>query len=603
MTLGCLAAAANTGKTAENHRIRMRMRRIKGRSLHCSRLLFWNKVSSRRSENDLGSDLRSARAALREERVAGGDIGRLRVFGEVRLRAEVGNLALRDRAAARKRIEVRMVQQVEDLKADLEAHPFGDLGSLDEVKIPLPEVGSAESVAAAGADGVVGRNREYRGHIRNGGRAGVAELVNGLYSRTVRPLVNLVLAGTICGAAQQRGPGAAGQSRYDRTNLPTLSQASCGAPVGKIVDHAGIKVQPDIRVARAQVAAGIVRILRDRNGRRTASIHGIGVNTVRPGEVNQGVEPMPFALAVSYLHRVVAGVAIVGQLHDVLEIGRSIQLVHRVKRARTIPSCLLHTTHDAANGAVIQAALQQTICSVGTHITHGDCVVSEQLVLNRGVVILDSWRFQIRNSSEYVKRRCASGIGAIGLERQGWVRTSRLRTDASEGRGSARGIGCRVVARVRPKRLEQDWKARILSPLCVDREDAQVRVCKGASSGILERVRCADSGKIGHVVSHGITKSESGLAVAEDVPSQPGAWAKVLKVQVIETREPLLYLNQAVRKAWRRADRWLRRGAGEEIRGILVGVTQRTIDVPTQAVADGQARSEFPVVLEKQSHR
>src|SRR5882762_4028544 len=363
MTLGCLAAAANTGKTAENHRIRMRMRRIKGKSLHCSRLLFWNKVSSRRSENDLGPDLRSARATLRKERIAGGDIGRLRVFGEASVR-EIVDPALRDRGAARKRIEVRMVQQVEDLKADLEAHPFGDLGGLDEVKIPLPEVGSAESVAAAGADGVVGRNGEYRGHIRNGGRAGVAELVNGLYSRTVRPLVNLVLAGTICGAAQQRGPGAPGQSRYDRTNLPTLSKASCGAPAGKIVDHPGIKVQPDIRVARALVAAGIVRILRDRHGRRTATIHGIGVNTVRPSEVDHGVEPMPFALAVGHLHRVEAGVPIVGQLHDVIGIGRSIQLVHRVKRARTIPGCLLHTTYDAANGAVIQAALQQTICSV-----------------------------------------------------------------------------------------------------------------------------------------------------------------------------------------------------------------------------------------------
>ena len=60
-----------------------------------------------------------------------------------------------------------MVQQVEDLKADLEAHPFRELGGLDEVKIPLRESGSAQSVAAAGPDGVGGRNGKYRGHIGN----------------------------------------------------------------------------------------------------------------------------------------------------------------------------------------------------------------------------------------------------------------------------------------------------------------------------------------------------------------------------------------------------------------------------------------------------
>ena len=62
-----------------------------------------------------------------------------------------------------------MIQQVEDLKAELEAHLLRDFGGLVEVKIPLNESGSAESVAAAGPDGVGGRNGEYRRHIRDGG--------------------------------------------------------------------------------------------------------------------------------------------------------------------------------------------------------------------------------------------------------------------------------------------------------------------------------------------------------------------------------------------------------------------------------------------------
>src|SRR4029077_2110397 len=116
-----------------------------------------------------------------------------------------------------------------------------------------------------------------------------------------------------------------------------------------------------------------------------------------------------------------------------------------------------------------------------------------------------------------------------------------------------------------------------------------------------ESVRCADGGKIGHVVSHGVTNSESGLAIAKDVPSQPGTWAKVLKVQVVKAGISLLHLNQAVGKPRRRADRWLRRSAGEEIGSDLVGVTQGTVEVPAQAVADRHARTNFPFVLEKQS--
>ena len=85
---------------------------------------------------------------MRKERVAGGDIRRLPVRGEASA-WEVVNPALRDRGAARNRIEIRMVQQVGDLKAELEAHPFRDLGGLDDIKIPLREFGSSQTVAAA----------------------------------------------------------------------------------------------------------------------------------------------------------------------------------------------------------------------------------------------------------------------------------------------------------------------------------------------------------------------------------------------------------------------------------------------------------------------
>src|SRR5215471_7859130 len=246
-------------------------------------------------------------------------------------------------------------------------------------------------------------------------------------------------------------------------------------------------------------------------------------------------------------------------------------------------------------------------------VGHGDCVVSEYLLLNRGVVILDSRRFQIRNSSENVIRRCARGIGTIGLERHVRVCASRLRPDANPVKSS--GVRRRVITGVRPKGFEESRetrltcscdgvdRARTAVPRRGDREHAQVGVCKRPCSSTLESIGRADSRKICYVVSHSVTNSERGLTIAKDVPSQSGARAKVSKVQIIEAREPLLQPYQAVWKPSRRADCWFRRSAGEEIGAIFVGVTQSPIDVPAQAVTDCHARGHFPFVLEKQSYR
>src|SRR5260370_42124282 len=96
-----------------------------------------------------------------------------------------------------------MVQEIEDLKADLEADPFRDLGGLVQVEIPLDDMRTAEGVAAAGTDGSVGWNGKYRGHIGDGGAVGIAKLVGGL-SDAVRPLVGVVLPGAIRSAPAQR---------------------------------------------------------------------------------------------------------------------------------------------------------------------------------------------------------------------------------------------------------------------------------------------------------------------------------------------------------------------------------------------------------------
>ena len=248
-----------------------------------------------------------------------------------------------------------MVQEIEDLKAELEADPFRDLCGLVQVEIPLDYMRTAEGVAAAGTDGSVGWNGKYRRNIGDGGAVGIAKLVDGL-SDAGWPLVGEVLPGVIRAAREQRGPRPPAGVGGDAPNLPTVSQAAHCAPFREVVPDARVEVPPNIRVAGALVTSGIVRILRDRKRRRTAAIDGIGVDAVRPGEVDYGVEPVPIALPVGDLHRVVARIAAVGELVDVLECRHTASLENRVKRPVAIERSGIVSAHRTAGQLSVRIA-------------------------------------------------------------------------------------------------------------------------------------------------------------------------------------------------------------------------------------------------------
>src|SRR5262245_23935888 len=144
----------------------------------------------------------------------------------------------------------------------------------------------------------------------------------------------------------------------------------------KVIDDSGIEVQPDIRVARTLVARGIERILFDRQSGRTAAVYGVGIDTVRPCEIDHGVEPVPIALTVGCLQGVVAGVSTIGQLNDVSEVRRAVQLEYRIKRStaiqgRRVEFCSRRSSLlsgvvwivivPTANRSVVQAAVQIVI--------------------------------------------------------------------------------------------------------------------------------------------------------------------------------------------------------------------------------------------------
>src|SRR5712691_7292055 len=145
-----------------------------------------------------------------------------------------------------------MVQEIEDLKANLKADPFRDLCGLVQVEIPLDDMRTAEGVATAGTDGAVGRNGKYRGHIGDGGAIGIAKLVGGL-SDAVWPLVGEVLPGIIRATREQRCPRPPAGVGSNAPHLPAVSEAAYCTPFREVVPYARVEVPPNIRVAGALV--------------------------------------------------------------------------------------------------------------------------------------------------------------------------------------------------------------------------------------------------------------------------------------------------------------------------------------------------------------
>src|SRR5882672_2512425 len=107
---GSVAAAASAGNRTKRQRMQARRIKEKGACIVADSF-FGTKTRSRRSEKDLRSNLGSAGTALRKVWVSGGDVRRLPVRREAII-SESG-------AGGRRRLEVRMVQQVKDLEADL----------------------------------------------------------------------------------------------------------------------------------------------------------------------------------------------------------------------------------------------------------------------------------------------------------------------------------------------------------------------------------------------------------------------------------------------------------------------------------------------------
>src|ERR1700737_1010597 len=135
---------------------------------------------------------------------------------------------------------------------------------------------------------------------------------------------------------------------------------------------------------------------------------------------------MPISLSEGRLKCVIALIAVVGELHDVLvrrnQSAAHVRLENRVKRPAAIKGCVIGrgtgwssllasiVIIPASKRSVIQAPLIKQVLSPGPHVGNSNYAVPEHLVLNRSGVIVKPWRQQRRNSSKYVKGRRSGGV-------------------------------------------------------------------------------------------------------------------------------------------------------------------------------------------------
>src|SRR5260370_40578786 len=137
ITLGWFVAVAGAGKRTKRQRMQARRIKEKGAWIVADSL-FGTKARSRRSENELHPELHSPRATRRKERVARGNVRRLRDLSKGTTRtckvngrtpskwlARWRKFIAAERRARRERIEIRVIEHVEDLPAELDAQPLG----------------------------------------------------------------------------------------------------------------------------------------------------------------------------------------------------------------------------------------------------------------------------------------------------------------------------------------------------------------------------------------------------------------------------------------------------------------------------------------------
>src|SRR5262249_14406390 len=122
-----------------------------------------------------------------------------------------------------------MVQQIEDLQAELDAQPLVDLRGFIQVYIPLDKVGPPEGIAAAGADGT------WRRCCKDGRQVGYDKAVRitvliARSCKTIGPLIALVLPRIIRPCALQNCERTAAGITGDAANLPALPKAACRTP-------------------------------------------------------------------------------------------------------------------------------------------------------------------------------------------------------------------------------------------------------------------------------------------------------------------------------------------------------------------------------------
>ena len=192
------------------------------------------------------------------------------------------------------------------------------------------------------------------------------------------------LARGIGASAQQHAEGASADGGEDGAELPSLTQAFAHARESRQRVHAtDIEVEPDVVVAEAAIVRDAQRILQLGIVASAAAVERTLVEALAPGEIVGGVQSVPVALVVGRLQAVVLGVAQVGGLDNVPEVG---ELAEEWAVGKVAP---------AAQWTGVQVAVNSEILSVLAGVTDGQHIVAGNFLLDAQTVVVRARSLEI----------------------------------------------------------------------------------------------------------------------------------------------------------------------------------------------------------------
>ena len=318
-----------------------------------------------------------------------------------------------------------MVEDVEELGAQLRLHPLGDLRRLLHRKIGVDEFRPEDRVAPQIAEGTVGRLRKsIRVQVPG---VGVPVRQNRVHAgHDIRTLVVVVVASAVVVAVHNQNR-AARLRRHDEAELPSRLQplGTKAQALDRVAGRAG-KALPRVERRGTALSAQIEGILRQ--GSSGGELDGVTrvVEALAPGVVGKAAQAAPAARLQRGLQRVIQAACVGGQrvnglIVGVGEVAVRVGLVHVVD-ARQVRALAAHVA-QLGRGLLANGTLHVQVPAL--HVGSGEVARGHEDVIRSaadrrkhrtraagpGRTIKAQWQHRLRADRV---RRNAGDVGVVG---------------------------------------------------------------------------------------------------------------------------------------------------------------------------------------------